>query len=183
MIKENISKLAYDALNPELNFNVALEYEKIGQTASAISFFLRAAEYGYKNQQLITYTSLIKISNCFKLQGERENTVENALRQAISYLPQRPEAYLFISQYFENKKMYDMSYVFANIGISFINKDLEKLPADIEYFDYALYFEKAVSAWWIGRQAESKIIFADLLQNQKMIDVYRNACIQNLERI
>lgn len=183
MIKERVSELAYDALNPELNFNVGLEYEKIEQTASAISFFLRAAEYGYKTNELITYASLIKISNCFKIQKEREHTVQNALRQAISYLPQRPEAYLFLAQFFENKKEYELAYTFASIGISFINKDLQELPGNVEYYDYALYFEKAVCAWWIGRQNESKEIFIKLLENKNMTEIYKKACLENLSRI
>jgi hypothetical protein len=46
IITELVKLLSSDSTNPEINFNIALEYEKIGQTASAISFYLRAAEYG-----------------------------------------------------------------------------------------------------------------------------------------
>jgi hypothetical protein len=57
------------------------------------------------------------------------------------------------------------------------------LPASVDYpGEYGLLFEKAVSAWWIGKKEESLNIFLELLK-QDMLDIYRNAIIYNLKRI
>ena len=46
MIENLIVDLSHDPFNPVLNFDVAVEYEKSNQIASAVSFYLRCAEYG-----------------------------------------------------------------------------------------------------------------------------------------
>lgn len=187
-IEQTVIDLAPDPHNPEKNFNVGLAYDSIGQTASAVSFFLRAAEYGYSNYSsqtdLIVYASLIKTSHCFAKQGEREHTVENSLRQAIAYLPARPEAYFFMSQRCERKQDYHMTYLWASIGRAFAEEAiLNPLPADVGYPLYGLDFEKAVSAWWIGRKDESEQIFTYLLDTYELPQEYLNSCVSNLKMI
>ena len=46
-ITDLIFELSKDPFNPVLSFRIAAEYQRIGQTASAVSFYLRTAEYGY----------------------------------------------------------------------------------------------------------------------------------------
>lgn len=183
-IEKAITELAPEPHNPEKNFNAGLAYDAIGQTASAVSFFLRAAEYGYRKNDLIVYASLIKTSHCFASQREREHTVENCLRQAISYMPKRPEAYFFISQIMERKSLYDQAYVWSNIGLAFAEEHKNNpLPADVGYLEYGLSFEKAVSAWWIGRKDESENLFEMLLNNYELKKEYMNSCLSNLKMI
>lgn len=183
-IEQAIVNLAPDPHNPELNFKAALEYEAIGQTASAVSFFLRAAEYGYKTHDLIVYTSLIKISHCFEKQKGREHTVENSLNQAVSYLPKRPEAYFFIAQRLERKRDYTNAYIWASMGLAHVDEaKTNPLPADVEYPDYGLLFEKYVSAWWVGRKDESEVGFQYLLDNFELTKEYVDACIANLQML
>ena len=61
IIENLVVQLSTDSFNPELNFKCAVEYEKLNQTASAVSFYLRAAEYGVGSHKDITYASLLKI--------------------------------------------------------------------------------------------------------------------------
>ena len=44
-IEDLVIELSKDPFNPVLNFEVAVEYERQNQTASAVSFYLRTAEY------------------------------------------------------------------------------------------------------------------------------------------
>lgn len=183
-IEQAIVELSSDAFNPEKNFNVALAYDAIGQTASAVSFYLRAAEYGYQKEDLIVYTSLIKTSHCFQRQGERDLTVGNLLNQAIAYMPTRPEAYFFIAQRLEKKRDYSAAYLWACMGLTYAQEAiLNPLPAEIGYIEYGLEFEKAVGAWWIGRKDESELILTNLLDTYKMPTDYVNSCIYNLKMI
>jgi len=175
-IEELIEKSAHDMFNPELNFNIAQKYEEVGQTASAISFYLRAAEYGHDTHHLIVYTSMLKIAHCFQDQSGREHSVQNALLQAIQYLPSRPEAYFLLARFYERSKDWQHCYTFSEIGLMCPNKQ-PMLPADVEYYgDYCLLFEKATSGWWVGRRDESLSIFLDLLKRnlpQEYIDVIK----------
>jgi tetratricopeptide (TPR) repeat protein len=183
MNTENIENLvillADNPYDPKNNFNVAVEYEKQNQTASAISFYLRAAEYGYESNPLIVYTSLLKMSACFADQQNRNTTVKTSLLQAIEYLPDRPEAYLILSRFHESMGEWQECYTFAQIGMMNSGKK-EPLPENVGYpGNHALLFQKAVAGWWLGRKHESFQIFNSLL-TMDIEDVYKKAIENNL---
>ena len=46
-IDDLIVKFSHDPFNPWLSLRIAVEYERAGQTASSVSFYLRTAEYVY----------------------------------------------------------------------------------------------------------------------------------------
>ena len=175
-------ELSSDSFNPEKNFNLALEYERLGQLASAAGFYLRAAEFGYKTHPLIAYASLLKMALCFDQQKDRNGTVITNLLEAIAFLPGRPEAYFLLSIIYERSKKWHECYTFAELGLvasaSAVNMPL---PAFVDYHgSYCLKFEKAVSGWWIGRKDESKTIFTYLLDEYRMAPEYVNGCLNNL---
>jgi tetratricopeptide (TPR) repeat protein len=165
--------------------NLGLAYEEINQTAAAVSFFLRAAEYGLgQKTPKIVYTSLLKISECFNSQGGRIHSVTNALHQAIAYWPERPEGYFLLARFYERAGNWQECYTWASIGLVYADIDEEHwLPAYVGYQGkYCLEFEKAVSGWWIGRREESAKLFTYLLNTYSMTAEYSQACISNLER-
>lgn len=186
---EIIEKLVVDAssdpLNPVKNFNIALEYEKLGQTASAVGFYLRAAEYGYKDQQLITYMSLLKISICIEGQKDRKHTVSNVILQALAYLPSRPEAYFLLSKFFEKNQDWQECYTYATLGLETLKQPLVDFPITIgEYHGwYSLEFQAAISAWWIGRKDESLIRLNKLNERNDLSFVYKSAVENNLKNL
>ena len=67
VIDELVTELSNDPFNPVLCFSIATEYKSIGQTASAISFYLRTAEYGYYTHPEYVYASLLISANCLSL--------------------------------------------------------------------------------------------------------------------
>lgn len=179
-IEELIESASYDMFNPTLNFEIAKKYDELGQNAAAISFYLRAAEYGYENYPLITYTSLIKISFCLENQTGREHTVSSTLLQAIEYMPSRPEAYFLLSRFYERTQKWQECYTFAEIG-SIYGSRVDSLPAEVEYPGaYGFTFEKAVSAWWLGRQEESSKLFNNLLK-EDIGQNYRSTAEYNIK--
>ena len=181
MIEKLIIDLSNDPFNPELNFNCAVEYERLNQTSSAVSFYLRASEYGHETHPSITYASLLKLAKCFDEQNDRNNTVSNCLLQAIAYLPYRPEGYFLLSRFYERAGNWQECYTFAEIGLH--QNQLPELPVDVEYRGiYCLEFEKAVSAYWIGRKDES-IFLLRKLTHLSIAPEYANAVKSNLERI
>ena len=57
-LKEQIYRYVDAPLNPGVNFDTGLYYEAIGQTAAALSFFLRCAEL--TEDDLLAYEALLK---------------------------------------------------------------------------------------------------------------------------
>lgn len=183
IIEELVIKLSHDPFNPELNFKCALEYQKLNQTASAVSFYLRTAEFGLDTHKEITYTSLLKIAECFGDQKDRQWNVTNYLLHAIAYLPERPEAYFLMSQYFEVSSQWQESYTWAQMGIN-ANHTLKHLPAHVGYEGlYVLEFQKAIAGWWIGRKDESKFLLEKINKYENLSDKYKTVVMANLEKV
>lgn len=175
---------AQDTENPETNFALALEYEKIGQTASAISFFLRAAD---RTDDLdFAYECLLHMASCFNAQGNREYTVKGLYQQAISTLPKRPEAYYLYGRYLEWIRQYAESYTICVLGLTSANFETESLRTDLGYpGKYGIIFEKAVVSYWWGKGMESRKLFHELVDNywDVMNQSHRDMVENNITRL
>ena len=181
-IEELVVELSRDPFNPDLNFAVAVEYEKQNQTASAVSFYLRTAEYGENTHPSLVYASLLKVAHCFDDQNDRVATVTNCLLQAVAYLPYRQEGYFLLAQFCERSSQWQEAYTWARIGLS--KSTYPALPIDVGYYgDYCLLFEKAVSAWWIGRKDESVELLLSLSNREDIAPSYKIAVSHNLDRL
>jgi hypothetical protein len=183
IIEQLIVDASTDPLNPEKNLAIAVEYEKLGQTASAVGFYLRAAEYGHKSDPMVTYSALLRVSICIEGQKDRGLTVSNVILQAIAYMPQRPEAYLLMSKFYERSGAWQESYTFAVLGLGW-TRQLWELPVDVGYpGSWALEFQQAVAAWWIGRRDESLEMLRSLSEDRFVNEEYAAAVASNLERL
>jgi len=170
--------------DPENNFLLALYYDGIGQTASAVSYYLRTAER--TPNDLLKYECLLKAAECFEKQGTRKFTVKGLLQQAVALMPKRPEAYFKLSSFYENETTNDgrwvESYTIASVGLSVSDFDnLPSLRTKINFpGKYGLLFQKAHTAWWCGLCEESKNMFLDLYTNYDMNENYRATVYNNL---
>lgn len=180
-IEDLVIKLSKDPFSPAKNFEVAKEYEKLNQTASAVSFYLRTAEYSTVDKDPLVYASLLKMAHCFNDQKDRQHTVTNCLLQAIAYWPDRPEAYFLMAQFYERTAQWQEAYTYAEVGLN--KPDFEPLPVETGYHGkYCLEFEKAVSAYWIGRKEESVVLLLKL-RLQDIAEEYRSSVTYNLRQL
>ena len=171
-----------DPKNSYNNYWLGYEYDKIGQTASAISFYLRAAEIS--DDEDLQYLCLIKIVHCFSKQGDREDTIYALLNRIIALLPNRPEGYYFLSQYYERHKKWHELYMITNIALKVCNFDNWLKVSDVGYpGKYGILFEKALGTYWIGNINESRDIFIDLYFNYKMNDTFYKIVKNNLKNL
>lgn len=182
-IKELAIALAEKPNDVEINFALAEAYVDQKQYASAAGFYLRAAEYGYKTHPLITYASLLKMALCWSSQGDRNRTVHNNIMQAVTYLPNRPEAYFLLARIHERNKEYQQCYMYAEMGLLYATTSFHNpLPSHVDYNGaYCLMFEKAVAGWWLGRKEESKVLFQHLLDDHQMAPEYVSGCLNNMK--
>ena len=164
------------------NFNLAAEYDKLGQTASALSFYLRAAEL--TQDDVIAYNGLLRNHINFQNQGRRVQLTKNQVLHAISLLPKRPEAYFLLSKFSENQKHWEDSYFIASIGLSVCDFNLAPLPVDVGYPGmYGLLFQKAVAGWWVGRCDEARGLFRHLCDTYEMEERFVIPCRNNLKNL
>ena len=180
LIETLIADLSQDPFNPQLNFSVACEYDKHKQIASAVSFYLRTAEYGADTHPALVYASLLRLAKCFEEQNDRQATVSNCILQAIAYLPYRAEGYFWMARFCERQRQYQETYTWAEMGLH--NGKSFDAEIDNEYTDYCLLFEKGVAAWWISRKDEAVKIFNDLLAYD-LTPEYRESVVRNLASI
>jgi len=178
-LKNLIIDYINDPYNEIRNYNLGLYYYSIDQTASALSFFLRTAEWG-KDHNLI-YESLIMSGLCLSKQNRRHNSELGVYLQAIRHNPNRPEAYYFISLLQERKGDWLESHV--NACASFNLKD-NSCPTfyDFGWREYKCVFQKAVSAWWIGQIDLSTNLFYELADNYgyNLDESYKKSVLNNI---
>lgn len=181
-LKNLITELALDTENPEKNYNLALAYESIGQTASASNYFYRCAERTPIKE--LTYECLLKTALCYDRQGNRPNTVKRMIQHALYVLPKRPEAYFLMSRFHERKQEYCDAYTMACMGLGVCDFDLLPLRSSVEYpGKYGLIFEKAVSGWWWGKNMEARYLFRYLAERFDMDETHTNAVYNNIQNL
>jgi hypothetical protein len=183
-LNKSTSPLLYNyimgPLDPNSNFTLGEDYFQKGHTASALTFFLRSAEFG-TNTNLV-YESLIKVAQCLSLQKMRDSSEKAAYQNAINYQPNRPEAYLLLSLFHEAKKEWYDSHTNATIAQSHMG-NLTPTQTDIGIEgEYVFKFQLAVTNWWVGQFKLSRELLFDLAHNYKdeLSERYRNLIHQNI---
>lgn len=176
-----------DPGNAENNWSLGRWYEQLGHTASALSFYLRAAER--TDSDLMKYECMLRAACVFESQGTRGITVKGLLQHAIAVLPRRPEAYLKLAFLQENTPVWSNahwhdSYNTVSIALSVCDWNSEPLRTDVNFpGKYALLFQKAHTAWWCGLCDESRDLFLELYYNYDMNPFYAGLVKNNLIKL
>jgi tetratricopeptide (TPR) repeat protein len=160
MLESLLNEYIMDTENPVLNYKMGLEYEKIGQTAAAVSYLLRAAERS--KDKLLSYECLLRVGRCFETQKNRNYTVKSMYRNAIDLCPDRPEAYYLLARNYNSEQNYADSFLMCSIAA---NNCKESSYSDIGS-DYpgkwGLYYYEAIASWWYGKNERSRKLFKRL---------------------
>jgi tetratricopeptide (TPR) repeat protein len=183
-IQNLLNNFIIDPQNPENNYNLAIYYENIGQTASALSYYLRTAERS--QDKVLQYECLLRASICFDKQGSRNFTVKGLLQNAISILPKRPEAYYLLAKFYsqENKDgCWNDCYLISTIAESIVEIENEPLNNSVSYPGfYGILYYKAISSWWCGLCGESKKLFTKLLIDYDLSENEIEICKEYLNK-
>jgi tetratricopeptide (TPR) repeat protein len=182
MLDKLLKRYIFDPNNEDCNYDLGLYYDLIGQTASAVSFYLRCAERSKIPE--VQYECLLKAASCFEAQGKRNFTVRGLLQHAVSILPKRPEAYYLLARFYEREDRdgsWQDSYMIASIGEKVADFNSKPLRNSVDYpGSYAVTFQKAVAAWWCGLCEESRDLFIELNKNLDLDDNFRSAVDYNM---
>jgi hypothetical protein len=181
-LKDLILEYIEDPYNEIKNYNLGLYYFNIGQTASALSFFLRTAEWGNDNN--LIYESLIMTGLCLSKQNRRNNSEMGVYLQAIRHNSNRPEAYYFLSLLHERKGEWLESHINSSLSLNFANNS-QPTFYDFGWRYYKCLFQKAVSAWWIGQIDLSVEIFYELADKYgyELDEVHTKSVLNNFKQL
>ena len=160
-ISEDIfTKYILDCNNGKNNFNLGLFYYQQSQWCSSLSFFLRASEI-HTDKDLI-YESLLFVSKCVSNLGRRKNTELSLWNNALRFCPTRPEAYLFLSQYYESFGKFSEAQSFAKIGLEFKDNHVP-ICSELGYIHYyQLLFQECICDWNLGQGKDARSKFLKL---------------------
>jgi tetratricopeptide (TPR) repeat protein len=174
-----VENFVLDPFNANTNFELGEFYFNQGHTASALAFYLRAAEYGKVDDDI--YESLLMVAKCLAKQGKRATTEKGLWLNAATFAPNRPEAYLFLSEWSESNNQYHEAYMYAIMGLEKAS-NAKLITSNVGYIDtYQLEFQKAVLAWWIGRSQESRDEFIKLVsKGNQLNDKYKKLVQTNI---
>lgn len=168
-----------DPYNDINNFELGYSYENIGQTASALSYYLRCAEF--TNDKNLACECLLRMSLCLSKQGKRDTMELVCIQHAISILPDSSEANYLMSLYHSYRKNWMESYMFACIGL--LNDTNPSFKKDFPYSnEYQLLFQKAYSGYNKGKLKESEEIYNNLLENEKLDQLHIDLVKSNLSK-
>lgn len=165
MIDDLLNDYILNPENPEKNFNLAIKYKELGQTAAAISFFLRCADRSNNNLDL-AYESLIHVGECFDTQGNRFEHVRCMYKHAISIIPSRPEAYYKLANFQNWHQQYQDSYTLCKQALDICDFSLPNFKSKIKYpGKWGLIYERAVAEWNWGKGQQCRKSYRELFKN------------------
>lgn len=149
--------------------NLAEEYFNIKQYAGALSYYLQVSEF--TTDKNLQYYCLIRCAQCFEIPGNRKHSIITLYKHAINILPDRPEAYYYLSRNYEWAGDWFDCYMLACLGLEKSNiNDLYTKKLGYQG-TYVLLFQKALSAWWIGRGQECRELYQTLIHDyNKVLD-------------
>lgn len=158
-LQEKLKNYVSNMEDPNVNFELGLEYEKLNQYASAAGYYIRVAEFGNEDSDIV-YESIIHLAKCFDKQGDREHSHLSTLRRAMILNPRRPEAYYHLCRFYNWNMRYDEAYHLSDLALKLCKFDLPILKNTdyINPYNYqiSLTFEKALSGWWWGKYDECR---------------------------
>lgn len=171
---KTLNEVVLDYTNPYKNYELAREYDRLEQGAAASGFYLRAADMSPGKtwpERWIQYKSIILNSFIFDRSRDRDHSTEGLLKIAIETMPERPEAYYFLSKFKQDRNDWRESLMYSSIGISNIeNGTLEDAPDnDIGYpGTNALRLLYARAKWKTDGRDDSKNYAFDLKYKNKL---------------
>jgi tetratricopeptide (TPR) repeat protein len=160
-LQTKLVEYTMDCENPDTNFNLAVEYEKLKQYASAVSLYLRTSER--TNNKTLQYECLLRAGLCFRRQGDRLVSEKSCWQNAIYLLPNRPEAYLFMAQTFNKYNQNHTAITYLCIGemFAFRQNELENFRVSLAE-DYGGLVEFKVQKYMLAKKCGINFLTEDL---------------------
>lgn len=170
-----------DPENVSSNIRLAKIYFDTGQYASSISFLNRIAELSLNSNEV--YEALCLAAECFLRIGDRKEHIKVCASHAISTIPDRPEAYYYMSYHYEQSGDSHGAYANACTGLKFKKNAKDSSGLNGVFLAWRLYYQKGLNSWGTHRVQQAKIIFYDLYHNYDLDPEWKDNVKFNLDNI
>lgn len=188
-IKSLLKEFVYDVDDPHLNFKIGYQYEMAGHYSGAISHYLKCVDSSKdKPNTLLQYEAIIRMAKSLEQIKGVTHTIRSLYKQAISLLPDRPEAYYLLSVHYEMNEYsghWIDCYFIAKVGSVACNPagNMAMLQTDVGYRGYyCLIFQQGIAAWWCGLYDESRRRLMDVEKWNGVVDKqFKDVATYNLD--
>lgn len=166
---QSLLKYINNPEDPNTNKALADDYFSKQQYPAALSFYLRAADRYTTGDE---YNCLLSAASCLANLGRRDSSVVAIYKRSIAISPNRPEAYIQLSRFYEKNKQWLDCYLISYLGFTNTN-------------NVVLEFQLAVSSWWVGYYKDSRQFFRNLAFNRwnELDDKHKESVEYNLQRL
>lgn len=180
-LHKELEEFGKDPENVTCNIKLARLYFEAGQYASSISFLNRIAELSSNNDEI--YEAMCLAAECFTKIGDRKEHIKVCASHAISICPERPEAYYYMSFFYERKGDSFGAYANACAGVNFMDnaKNITGLNGVFPF--WRLYYQKGLNSWGTHRVEQAREILYDLHTNYKVDPEWAQNIEWNLNNI
>lgn len=170
MIEDLKNIILKEGSNKKNFFILAEKYEKKDQLASAITFYMHAAE---SSETVIKSASLVRAAYCYFVLGDRMDMVKTLLNYAGPFSDDNPFFYWFKSIISEIERDWISCYnnvVKAKILLENSNGFNRYSLANYKNLSYSEFtsqclYQLDTSLFWIGKIKESEDLFITLSKN------------------
>ena len=178
-LKYRLDKYIEDPKDPDNNYWLGWEYEKIKQYASAHTYYLRCAEL--TSCLDLACECIIKTYLTVHNQKRRNFYEKQQLLLAVAEFPTRPEPYYFLSVLESNNEAWKESYAWASMALANCNFNSPPFRTSVGYpGSFAIKYQKAYTSWYTGRMEESKQLWIELYNDDTLDPTHRQIAINNL---
>lgn len=142
-------------------FYLGQSYKHAGHLQKAFDAYQKRAKMNGWVEE--TYMAQLEVGRVAIQLEMPEEVVLRELLAAYDLRPSRAEALHELARYFRQKKAYGKAYLFAKVGAE-TPRPKDYLFVHQEIYEWRLLDELGVSAYWVGRYAESKAACEELLR-------------------
>jgi hypothetical protein len=188
-LKNKLIEFINSPYDLNVNLDLGYLYEKENQYASAVSHYMRGAEYGLdsnsENKFVLISECLFRAAEVFIKLGSRIHSTKTIVLHAISNTPELPQLYLLLSKIYETTGDWHECNAACNIGLNNLSNYIEfRYDARTEEDTInELLFQKAVSNYYIGKTNKARVEFALLKSRSNLKEWMINAIDNSLKTI
>ena len=180
-LQKHLENYIYDTRNPEVNFYLGVEFEKIRQYASSLTHYLKCAELS--DDQLLQYEAQLRIATVFNKQGGRVKSELNALHQAIPLAPDRPEGYYLIADCQRRRAFFTEALMYTRLGKQ-LPEPVTTLRTDVGFpKEYGFEFEEILTHYHRNGFNTTRSKVVEFLHKYSITDYHRDVLVKFMNEI
>jgi len=184
MLKKKVLEFINNPYDLKVNLDLGYLYEQCNQFASAISHYMRGAEYGLDsnddNKDILISECLFRASEVFNKLGSRINSKKALVLHAISNTPELPQLYFSLSKIQEELGDWNECNTSCSIGLSLLDNHRVFIydPKTYNSLENELRYQKIISDYHLGRLDKVKLDF-EILKRKPDLDSWIDKAIDN----